>query len=139
MQPLKCFGALGKLCLCRTVVWLITQAGSPQKGGKVCTPPHGRAFHVPRGVYCWADTNHHISGRKYFMYFITLALMKFGICTSTIYICIHTMLYTCIPIIVYKYTQRRIAILLMWASGSSASQRGKKQSFWYCAWGPSQR
>ena len=89
-------------------------------------PPHGRAFRRPRGIYCRADTNHYISGRKYFMYFITLALMKFGICTSTI----HTTLYTYIPIDIYKYTHTHIYILLTSASGSPVSQRSKKQSVW---------
>lgn len=39
MWPLKHFGALEKLCLCRRVVWLITRAGAPQKGGNAGTNP----------------------------------------------------------------------------------------------------
>lgn len=37
MWPQKCFGALGKLCLCRRAIWLITPAGLPRNN--TCTSP----------------------------------------------------------------------------------------------------
>lgn len=43
-------------------------------------------------------------------------------------------MYICTPVIIHTHTY----ILVTWASCSPEGQRAKKQSFWVCAWGPSQ-
>lgn len=117
MWPLKHFGALGKLCLCRRVIWLITQADSSQEGSNTCTFATAEHSTGPE-----VFTVGLIPTIIYLHIFYQTGLVILGVCMSTI----HTTLCICIHILIYKYTHIHICNtpnVGIWIPSESESQK----------------